>query len=191
MPKIESKRIAIDQLVPNPRNPRRHDERQLTHLHAALERFGQTKPILVRKANLMVIAGHGVTEAAKRAGWSEIDVQLWDVTQELADAFMLADNRLSDLSDHDTDRVAELLREINPADHIAVGFDPQEVSELLREIDAGNAMTIEDMAVDQVYDDFWISVRGPLQNQAEVLERLKAMLRDMPEVSVELGTIGG
>ena len=71
--------LPLADLTPNPRNPRRHAEAQLIHLQASLERFGQTRRILARKANKMIIAGHGIFEAANRCGMTEVEVLLWDV----------------------------------------------------------------------------------------------------------------
>jgi hypothetical protein len=184
--------LPVTDLTPNPRNPRDHDEKQLAHLQASLERFGQTRPLIARKANKMLIAGHGVLMAAKRAGWEEIKVLLWDCSQEDADTYMLADNRHSDLSDHDGARVAELLRDVvDPADLFAAGFDPSDVDDLLRGLEDSTKIEVMDLDLDTVHDDFWISVRGPLAKQAEVLQRLKELLAEHPDVSVDLGVVGG
>jgi hypothetical protein len=184
--------LPVTDLTPNPRNPRDHDEKQLAHLQASLERFGQTRPLIARKANKMLIAGHGVLMAAKRAGWEQIKVLLWDCSQEDADTYMLADNRHSDLSDHDGERVAELLRDVvDPADLFAAGFDPADVDDLLRGLEDSTKIEVMDLDLDTVHDDFWISVRGPLAKQAEVLQRLKELLAEHPDVSVDLGVVGG
>ena len=60
--------LPIDTLIANPRNPNKHPEEQINRLMAALRKDGQTKPVLVRKANNMLIAGHGVTMAMRRLG---------------------------------------------------------------------------------------------------------------------------
>lgn len=67
--------VPIGELRPNPRNPRKHPESQIERLMAALRRDGQTRPLLARKANKMLIAGHGVHTAARRLGWQEIRVR--------------------------------------------------------------------------------------------------------------------
>ena len=180
--------IDILDLVPNPRNPRRHPEAQIEQLAASIRKFGQPKPVLARSDNRMLIAGHGVWESCQRAGLSKIKVMLWDVDQATADAFMVADNRHPENSRNDTDRIAELLREIDPSDLPAIGFTPDEVAELLRDEDEA-AIEVFEIDTTAVADRFWLSVRGPLKDQAQALQRVQEVMRDLPEVEVELGTV--
>ncbi len=177
-----------DDLVSNPRNPRMHDERQIDHLVASLTEFGQTKPVLARKANHMIIAGDGIWQAAIRAGLKELKVLLWDVPQAKADAFMLADNRLGDLSGDDDMRVANLLKNIEDVSHQALGFTDEEVVQLLKDIE-DQTIKIREITTGTLEDRFWISLRGALEKQAVVLEQLKKLLEKHPEIEVEQGTI--
>ena len=61
--------VAIGELRPNPKNPNKHSEDQINRLMASLRLDRQTRPLLARKANRMLIAGHGVHTAARRLGW--------------------------------------------------------------------------------------------------------------------------
>ena len=180
-------RLPIGDLVSNPRNPRKHPEEQLARLMASLRRDGQTKPVLARAANRMLIAGHGVTEAARRLGLPELVVMLWDVDQATADRVMLADNRLAELSAADHERVAELLGEIEAADHFAAGFSPDEVAKLMASFD--EQISVAEISTSEVRDDFWINLRGPLPRQADVLARVKLLLGEYPDVQIDLGTV--
>lgn len=177
----------LDSMVPNPRNPRVHPEDQLERLTASIRRFGQTRPILARRENRMIIAGHGVAEACRRAGLLEARVALWDVDQATADAFMLGDNRLGELGRDDPARIRELLREIGLADFESVGFSSAEVDELLA--DAADDIDVVEIPVGEVEDRFWISIRGPLKDQASALHRLQQVMTDLGDVEVELGTV--
>lgn len=172
----------------NPRNPRRHPDEQIEGLAASLRRFGQPKEILVRKANLMVVAGHGILRAARRAGLTEIAVNLWDVDQATADAYMLADNRHGDLSADDPDRVAELLREIDRGDFDAVGYSEDEVAALLSDL-ATSDIDVREVETGDVEDRAWVSIRCPLARQADMLRRLRDVLEEFPDVEVDLGTV--
>ena len=122
--------LPIGSLVPNPRNPRTHPEAQLQRLTASIRQFGQPRPVLARRANRMIIAGHGVKIACERAGLTQIRTVLWDVDQATVDAFMLGDNRLAELGGVDADCVRELLHEYGLADVEAIGFSAAEVEEL-------------------------------------------------------------
>ena len=187
-PGVIDRVMPLAKLAPNPRNPRRHPDEQIERLMASLRADGQTRPLLVRKDNLMLIAGHGVREAALRLGWTDIAVRLLDVDQAAADRIMLGDNRFSDLSSQDDERVAELLREIGAGDWLTAGFSDDEANKLLRSLDQAE-LTIREVETAAVRDTFWIAVRGPLARQADVLTRIKQLLGEYPEVEVDLGVI--
>lgn len=182
--------LAIEQLIPNPRNPRVHPKEQIDGLLALLEEFGQPRPILARAANKMIIAGHGIWEAMKLAGHDKVDVLLWDVDQKTADKFMLADNRWGELSRHDDARVADLLRELDDGDLPALGFSAEERDALLADGE-DDELDVAEIETDTVLDEFWVTIRGPLADQAKALKRLQDAMADLPQVEVELGTVAG
>lgn len=182
--------MSPSSLVANPRNPRIHPQEQLERLAASLRQFGKPKPVLARKANKMLIAGHGVTEAAKLALLDKIDVVLWDIDQATADAFMLADNRQGELSYNDDQRVAELLGELGEIDKMAVGFSEEEAAQIMEGLESDiEELSIDELDTSRVDDRFWITIRGPLTVQDKVLKKMKAELKDLDGVEVDLGTI--
>ena len=181
--------LPITDLVMNPRNPRTHPAGQIERLMASLQRDGQTKPVLARAENKMLIAGHGITQAATQLGWTHLAALLWDVDQATADRVMLADNRLAELSASDKDRMAQLLGEIEQGDYLATGFTDAEVEKLLSS--AEDVLEVFEIETTAVNDDFWITCRGPLAKQAEVLQRIKVLLAEHPDVAIELGTVQG
>jgi hypothetical protein len=183
----EDGEIDTAALLANPRNPRKHDDEQITRLAASLRRDGQTKPLLVRRENRMIIAGHGIHQAAQMIGLERLRVVLLDVDQETANRIMLADNRHSDQSTADNARVTELLREIDQADWLATGYSDNEAEKLFDKIEASDLVVHEIEASDR-QDTFWISVYGPLAEQAMALQRLKELYAEMPKITVMLGT---
>lgn len=180
-------KLPIGDLIENPKNPRVHPEEQIKQLKASLKRFGQPRPVLARQANKMLIAGHGLVQAMKAAGHKDVEAILWDVGQKEADAFMIADNRLPQNAYDDLDRVAAILEEHGQEDMLALGFDDAALDALFGE--AGESITVQEIETGQLSAAFWITVRGPMTDQAKALTRLKAVMKDLPEVSVELGTI--
>jgi hypothetical protein len=183
----EDAEIATAALVPNPRNPRKHADDQIARLAASLALNGQTKPLLARRANRMIIAGHGIHQAAQTLGLETLRVVLLDVDQPTADRIMLGDNRLSDQSSADNDRVIELLRGIDAADWLATGFTQSEADKLFAKLDAEELVVHEIESSDR-QDTFWISIYGPLADQAMALQRLKEFYKEMPAITVLLGT---
>jgi ParB-like chromosome segregation protein Spo0J len=179
--------LAIDKVIPNPRNDRRHPRSQIDLLKQSIERFGQPKPILARTANHMIIAGAGVHQAMAELGRTDIEVLLWDVDQATADQYLVADNRFSELSDSDPARRRELLEGLDDDDFPALGFLPDEVAKLFDE--AGDDIAVEAVDTEPVADRFWISVYGPLPSQALALKRLQELMSEIEGVEVDLGTM--
>ena len=106
----------------------------------------------------MLIAGHGIWEAARRAGLVTVRVLLWDVDQKTADLYMLADNKLPDGAADQPDKIAALLRELREDEDMqALGFDAAEICSLLAEPDE---LQVAEIETGPVTDTFWISVRG-------------------------------
>jgi hypothetical protein len=180
--------VPIAELRPNPRNPNKHSEEQVERLMAALSRDKQTRPVLARRANQMLIAGHGVHTAARRLGWTEISVIFLDVDQANADRIMLADDRLSNLSELDDRRVADLMKEIGQGDWLSTGYSVEEANKLFGQSDIAD-LEVREIETGLVTDHFWVAARGPLAMQAEVLQRMKVLLSEFPSVTLELGTV--
>ena len=115
--KIE--RIAITKLIPDPTNARTHDEKNLSAIEGSLKEFGQRKPIVITQDNI-IAAGNGTVEAAKRLGWTEMDVVRvpadWDADR--IKAYALADNRTAELADWNPEVMAAQLLDLQEA-----GFD--------------------------------------------------------------------
>jgi ParB-like chromosome segregation protein Spo0J len=62
---------TIDQLKPDPANPRRHSKKQIRQIANSIEAFGFNVPVLV-DADLNVVAGHGRLLACRELGWTEV-----------------------------------------------------------------------------------------------------------------------
>ncbi|WP_274389677.1 ParB N-terminal domain-containing protein [Azospirillum doebereinerae] len=187
---LELVTLPVADLVANPRNARVHPPEQIDRLASSLRQFGQHKPVVARRDNRMLIAGHGLWQAAQIAGLAQVRVLLWDVDQRTADAAMVADNQLGDLSADDPARLEALLDELVDFDPAVLGFDAATLDRLLHEA-VETMIPVHEVATRPVGDRFWVSVKGPLHRQAAALDRLKAFMREVPEVEVELGTVSG
>jgi hypothetical protein len=89
------------------KNPNTHPEHQLKELAKSLDRFSQVKNIVVW--NGFFLAGHGLAMAAEKEGLEElvaVDVSEWD--EQTAIEFMIADNRLPELSVMDNEMLASV-----------------------------------------------------------------------------------
>lgn len=90
--------VPIDSVEINPENMREHPEENIEGIQASLREYGQTKPLLFDPRNRKLITGNGTLIAAKREGWTHIAAASFDGTPEQAMAYLMVDNRLSDMS---------------------------------------------------------------------------------------------
>lgn len=119
--------VPVSELSPDPSNARKHDEKNLKAIKGSLKKFGQQKPIVVNKKNV-VIAGNGTLEAAIALGWQKINVVYSELVGSDATAFALADNRTTDLSIWDEDALGKTLQALYEEDYAIadIGFDPDD-----------------------------------------------------------------
>ena len=102
----------LDQLKPDPTNARRHSHKQIRQIARSIETFGFNVPILV-DAELKVIAGHGRLLACRELGRAEVPtISLEHLTKARARAFVIADNRLTEIATWDDRLLGEQLREL-------------------------------------------------------------------------------
>lgn len=131
---IES--VAIDTLIPDPANARRHDQKNLDAIKGSLQKFGQQKNIVVR--NNIVLAGNGTLEAAKALGWTHVTVKRADDLSSVdAAAFALADNRSAELASWDMETLGTALHSLREEgfDLTDIGFDTSDLDEYLSKED--------------------------------------------------------
>ena len=64
--------VAIDDLHPDPANPRRISDAQLEALTGSLKVYGFVQPVLARREDKTVIGGHQRLTAARRLGYKTV-----------------------------------------------------------------------------------------------------------------------
>src|SRR5674476_1397410 len=87
--------VPIDQLRPDPANPRRISDEELDSLERSIRQFGFVQPILARKEDGVVIGGHQRLVAARRLGLTTVPVTYLDLSTEQARLLNLAHNKIS------------------------------------------------------------------------------------------------
>ena len=104
---------AIAQLKPDPTNPRRHTQKQIRQIAESIKIFGFNVPILIDREG-KVVAGHGRLHACRLLGITEVPTLCLDhLTAAQARAFMIADNRLTEIATWDDRLLAEQLKELS------------------------------------------------------------------------------
>ncbi len=93
----------IDELKSYAGNARTHSKKQISQIAASIRQFGFTNPVLIDSED-RVMAGHGRVEAAKLVGMTSVPtIRLAHLTDGQRKAYILADNRLAQLSSWDED----------------------------------------------------------------------------------------
>jgi DNA modification methylase len=123
--------LATSALTPHPNNVRKHTGAQIRAIAKSIEAFGFAAPILADKDGY-ILAGNARHLAASSLGLAEVPVIfLDDLTETEAKAYMLADNKLTDLSTFDEPKLAIQLKELSgiPLDFDieATGFEAPEI----------------------------------------------------------------
>lgn len=109
--------VRTSELRPYAKNSRKHGKDQIEKIAASIKRFGFTNPILVGSENT-ILAGHGRLAAAELAGLEEVPViSLAHLTEKEQKAYVIADNKLAEMSSWDQDILLEELSAIAKDDY--------------------------------------------------------------------------
>ncbi|MDP9353734.1 MAG: ParB N-terminal domain-containing protein, partial [Chloroflexota bacterium] len=114
---------ALSSLTPDPRNARKHSDRNLAQIEAALREVGAARSIVVDEAGV-ILAGNATVQAAMQAGLSRVRVVEADgtdlvavrrsgLTPEQKRRLALHDNRAAELAEWDTEVLASLADELD------------------------------------------------------------------------------
>ena len=126
--------VDITKLVPNPRNPNQHSDRQIELLAKIIEHQGWRAPITVSKRSGFIVRGHGRLLAAELLGLDKVPVDYQDYANEAEEwADLIADNRLAELSEMDNTMLKDLIQEIDTGeiDLTLTGYDEDALESLL------------------------------------------------------------
>lgn len=111
MAKIDKvQEVAVSKLIPYERNAKLHSATQVDQIAASIQEFGFISPCLIDK-DFNIIAGHGRVEACKQLGIEKIPcVFIEGLTEAQRRAYILADNRLTELGEWDMGTVSSELK---------------------------------------------------------------------------------
>jgi DNA modification methylase len=136
--------VPIDALVPWADNPRRNDK-AVAEVAGSIRRFGFGAPIVARKADRVVIAGHTRLLAARTLGLDRVPVRYLDIDPVEARLLSLADNKLGEIAEWDGQMLAALLQGLEADGSLesleGLGFSQADIAAALR---AGEREEVDD-----------------------------------------------
>jgi len=130
--------VDIAKVVPNPRNPNTHSDKQIELLAKIIDYQGWRAPITVSRRSGFIVRGHGRLLAAEILGLEKVPVDYQDYENEAEEwADLIADNRIAELSELDNEMLKDLIQEIDSGeiDLTLTGYDEDAIESLLTPID--------------------------------------------------------
>lgn len=140
---MATKFTSIAELTPDPKNARKHGERNIGQIEKSLERYGAARSIVVDETG-RILAGNGLVEAAASVGIERvrtveasgneiIAVVRRGLTEKQKVGLALADNRSAELAEWDVGILAELSDEIDLSEF----WSGKELADLLADVESG------------------------------------------------------
>ena len=137
--------IDPSKLKPWAKNPRRNDQ-AVEQVANSIERFGFGAPIIARKEDSRIIAGHTRWKAARALCLDLVPVRFLNLSDKEAELYAIADNKLNELADWDFDQLGAIVRELSEDDDLnfvdlkTAGFSEEELDKI---IEAAEVETFE------------------------------------------------
>jgi len=123
--------VPIASLKPWAKNPRLNDE-TVDSIVKSIEKFGYTNPVLVRRADNRIIAGHTRVKALTKIGETVAPVIFMDIGETDADLYALFDNKSTENTEWDKKKLGCVIIALEDlgADLELTGFNTEEIMEL-------------------------------------------------------------
>ncbi len=128
--------VAIESLNKWENNPRKN-EYAIDKVVDSIKRFGFAAPIVARKKDKIIIAGHTRYEAALKIGLTEVPVRFMDLDPADAKLLALADNKLGELAEWDKRGLKNIFETENfDLDDLNIaGFQLDEMDDILEKME--------------------------------------------------------
>lgn len=131
---MEVQQILINELKPNPKNPRRITRAEINKLIRSIKEFGFVDPVIVNKHKdryNIIIGGHQRVEAAKKMKMKSVPVTYVELDENKENLLNVALNEIS--GEWEDEKLFNLLSELNEKglDLTLTGFDEPFIDELM------------------------------------------------------------
>jgi DNA modification methylase len=134
--------IPVASLLIDPTNPRLHTNKQIKQIAESIRAFGFNVPVLV-DGTLRLIAGHGRLKASQLLGLSHLPaIRLEHLSENQQRALRIADNKLTENSEWNTNFLGEQLKILSEAELDftleAMGFEMAEIDLIVENLVPAN-----------------------------------------------------
>ncbi len=132
---IKIEKVPISELKPHPKNYRKHPDDQIDHLTESIGEHGFYRNVVISNDGV-ILAGHGVVEAAKKMKLKEIPVVRLGVSSSDPRAIkvLVGDNEIGHLGEVDDRALSQILKELKDADVeglLGTGYDDKMLANLI------------------------------------------------------------
>jgi site-specific DNA-methyltransferase (adenine-specific) len=137
---VRVEHVLIDSIHPWEANPRHMPAGEVGNLQRSVAQWGMVQPLVVRRADNTIIAGHQRLEAARALGLKTVPVVFADISAEEAKALNLALNRIA--GEWDMEKLGELLEELQHLpgiDETLTGFSADDIDDILADLERQKA----------------------------------------------------
>jgi len=140
---LQIENIPVSKLVSHGQNPRKHSKKQIRQIAESIKTFGFKVPVLVDACGRL-ICGHGRVAACKLLGMDTVPgIRADDLDEAKIRAYMIADNRLTEISEWDDALLAENFKILSDLDLDfdleITGFDYGDIENFLTQADEDSA----------------------------------------------------
>ena len=145
------KPVDLVDLVEHPSNPNKHGDKQIALLSKIIRNQGWRNPVIVSKRSGFIVAGHGRLAAAKLLNVEAVPVDYQDFANEAEEhAHLIADNRIAELAEIDSNELAGLLRDLEgKIDLDLTGFDEVSLDDILTATEPEAAEVDAELQIDK------------------------------------------
>jgi DNA modification methylase len=146
----------IQDLKPNPKNPNKHNDRQIAMLAEIIRSTGWRQPITISKRSGLMVKGHGRRLAAIQAGIKTVPVEYQEYQSEAEEhADLIADNRIAELAELDMSKLVEMVDGLTDTEVPVelTGFTQDDLQKIMDELNGSMGDEVTDDGADSPDDE--------------------------------------
>jgi ParB/RepB/Spo0J family partition protein len=174
--------VDLSKLSAYENNAKKHSAKQIESIAHSIAEFGFNSPILIDENNI-IIAGHGRYYAAKSLKLKEVPcVKLSHMSEEQKKAYILADNKLSEIGGgYDEEMLKKELEFLEHDIALTIGFDEKEIDRLFDSINLEDSIQSEPELIredksNKQADLIFANVKKLYSNSPELFQQSKCIV---------------